>query len=477
MRYLILMTFGLLSLLLYAQGSFYTQYSGSEYDMGHGVVQLPDSSYVLTGRSGSWGDNAEAYLLKISKTGAYQWSQHYGGYEFDEGRRVMSHAVNGLYVAGSSMLNQVTAYDLYLLNTDPNGTLTWEKRVDLGGWEFTNDAILTFDDGIVMVGSSQDPNSSNSRGFIVKTNAAGDTLWSRFIGGMETNAVHTVLELHDSIYVVAGTYFNADSTLNKGFISAYHENGSPLWFTSIGDKGTFAITDMTINLNRINLIGWKYDPVLNEHDNYTGRYEFNGSLFYESVYVNPGDVILDEVTLNGAQTKLYVGYRNENLSNPNFGMDITLGRFNTNFDWDNGPIYINHGGDEKVEQFIPTLDGGALAVGSITYPMNGGSSVFAMKIGSNDEFQTVIGNEPMLPLVSTEPIDGVGISLFPNPTQDVLNITLSQGYGMVSCLDSKGFVVHSHEIEAGKTALNVSALRAGIYFIQYAGRTWKFIKL
>jgi len=44
-------------------------------------------------------------------------------------------------------------------------------------------------------------------------------------------------------------------------------------------------------------------------------------------------------------------------------------------------------------------------------------------------------------------------------------------------LDSKGFVVHSHEIEAGKTALNVSALRAGIYFIQYAGRTWKFIKL
>jgi len=234
---------------------------------------------------------------------------------------------------------------------------------------------------------------------------------------------------------------------------------------------------MTINLNRFNLIGWKYDPTLNEHDNYTGRYEFNGSLFYESVYVNPGDVILDEVTLNGAQTKLYVGYRNENLSNPNFGMDITLGRFNTNFDWDNGPIYINHGGDEKVNQFIPTIDGGALAVGSITYPMNGGSSVFAMKIGPNDEFQTVIGNEPMLPLVATESIDGVGISLFPNPTQDVLNISLSQGFGMVSCLDSKGFVVHSQEIEAGKTALNVSALRAGIYFIQYAGRTWKFIKL
>jgi len=477
MRYLILTTFGLFSLVMFAQGSFYTQYSGSEYDMGHGVVQLPDSSYVLTGRSGSWGDNAEAYLLKISKTGAYQWSQHYGSYEFDEGRRVMSHAVNGLYVAGSSMLNQATAYDLYLFNTDPNGTLSWEKRVDLGGWEFTNDAILTFDDGIVMVGSSQDPNSSNSSGFIVKTNAAGDTLWSRFIGGTETNAIHSVLELHDSIYVVAGTYYNTDSTLNKGFIAAYHENGTLLWFTSIGDYGAFGITDITINLNRINAIGWHWNPILNKHDNYTGRYEFNGALFYESVFVNQVDVIFDEVTLNGNSNKLYVGYRNQNVNDVSFGMDVALGRFNTNFDWDNGPIYINHAGDEKVDQFIPTLDGGALAVGSITYPMNGGSSVFAMKIGPNDEFQTVIGNEPMLPLVATESIDGVRISLFPNPSQDVLNISLSQGFGMVSCLDAKGFVVLSQEIEAGKTAINVSAFTAGVYFIRYAGTTWKFIKM
>ena len=69
------------------------------------------------------------------------------------------------------------------------------------------------------------------------------------------------------------------------------------------------------------------------------------------------------------------------------------------------------------------------------------------------------------------------LKLFPNPTQDVLNISLSQGFGMVSCLDSKGFVVHSQEIETGTTAINVSELTAGVYFIRYAGTTWKFIKL
>lgn len=477
MRYIVGIFLMFLMFNARTQVSFYTQYSGSEYDRGQGVCQLPDSTYLITGRSGSWGGNAEAFILSVSKTGTFQWSQHYGSYEFDEGRRILYHPSNGLYLAGSSMVNQNSAYDVYLVNTTTNGTLTWEKRINLGGWDFTNDAIMASDSGVVIVGSSQDPNSSLSKGFILKVNALGDTLWSRFIGTAETNAVNTVLEIQDSIYVIAGTYFNVDSSLNKGFLSAYHKNGSLLWFNSIGDVGTFGITDITINQNRINLTGWKYDAVMHEHDNYTGRYEFNGTLFYESVYVNPGDVILDELTLNGAQTKLYVGYRNENLSNPNFMLDVTLGRFNTNFDWDNGPIYINHGGDEKVEQFIPTSDGGAFAIGWITYPMNGGSSVFAMKIGPNDEFQTVIGNEPMLPLVATATIDGVGVSLYPNPMQDVLTIALAQGNGLVSFHDVNGLEVLKQEIEGGKTQINVSELAAGVYFIRYAGSTWKFIKL
>jgi hypothetical protein len=83
----------------------------------------------------------------------------------------------------------------------------------------------------------------------------------------------------------------------------------------------------------------------------------------------------------------------------------------------------------------------------------------------------------MLPLVATEPMDGLGVSLFPNPMQDVLTITLTQGNGQVSFHDVNGLEVLKQEIEGGKTVLNVSGLAAGVYFIRYAGTTWKFIKL
>ena len=68
MRFLVYSCFLVLPAMLSAQGSFYKQYSGTEYDRGNSAVQLPDSSYALTGVSGSWGDNAEAFLLKISKS-------------------------------------------------------------------------------------------------------------------------------------------------------------------------------------------------------------------------------------------------------------------------------------------------------------------------------------------------------------------------------------------------------------------------
>jgi len=460
-----------------AQLSFYRQYSGTEYDFGQGVVQLPDSSYAITGRSGSWGLNSQAYILKVNKDGSYAWSQHYGGSEFDEGRRILSVPNQGYYVAGSSLSSPSSAYDVYLVKTDMSGTMQWEKRFDLGAWDFVTDAVLAADSGVLCVGYSQASSSNVTRGFVLRMAQNGDTLWSRYVGSQALNSVNAALLVNDSTLIVGGTYYNVDSTLNKGFLAAYHVNGNPLWFTSIGDNGSFGITDLTLNQNRYNLTGWKYDAALGEHDNYSGRYELNGSLFYESVYVNPGDVVLDEITLNGAQTKLYVGYRNQNLNNPNFGMDVTLGRFNTNYDWDNGPIYINHAGDEKVEQFIPTSDGGALAVGWITYPMNGGNSIFLMKIGPNDEVQTVVGNEPFLPLVENPSLTSFSFTVYPNPTEDYLHVQIPSAIDGVRIFGPQGQLVLQQPLEVGTHVLDVSHCPSGVYFIQCGHTTRKWVKL
>ncbi|NBP30070.1 MAG: hypothetical protein EBV23_10955 [Flavobacteriia bacterium] len=60
MRYLVYLFFMLSTWGAAAQLSFYRQYSGTEYDFGQGVVQLPDSSYAIRtiGASITGGQNS-----------------------------------------------------------------------------------------------------------------------------------------------------------------------------------------------------------------------------------------------------------------------------------------------------------------------------------------------------------------------------------------------------------------------------------
>lgn len=424
---------------------------------------------MITGSSGSWGENSEAFLLKIDKTGAFEWSQHYGGNEADKGKRVLWNQDLGYFVAGSSNSFGNGDFDVFLYNTDANGNLQWQKSIDLGGWDETYDAIFTADSGLIVVGKSQEMSASISKGFVIRTNSIGDTIWSLKIGNSGTNAIRSVLPINDTLFVMGGEIFNEDSSLVKGFLCQMHINGNIIWAQEIGDNGTFGVSDITLNLNRINAVGWRWDPILQKHDNYTGRYELNGSLFYESVFVNQVDVIFDEVTLNGNLNKLYVGYRNQNINDASFGMDVALGRFNTNFDWDNGPIYINHGGEEKVEQFISTSDGGALAIGYLTYPMNGGNSIFAMKIGPNDEAVTVTGNEPMNPLLGFQnEIDNEIIRMYPNPFQNEISFKNPYSFPIQgSLISSNGSLVQVFTIEIGLNILQFPNINPGYYLFKF----------
>ena len=137
---------------------------------------------------------------------------------------------------------------------------------------------------------------------------------------------------------------------------------------------------------------------------------------------------MDELTFNGNLSKLYIGYRNENFSSTLFGLDVTLGRFNSNFDWDNGPVYINNLEDEKVEQFMATSDGGVIAVGWTSgllavgnYPV-GGSKVYVIKIGPNDEIPITTGIQPINALVGIVEAASDAKNIYPNPTKG--NLTL-----------------------------------------------------
>ena len=58
--------FFLSPILVSGQIDFYKIYTNNGYDFGQGIVQLEDSSYVVTGSSSSFQNGAsQAFLLKV----------------------------------------------------------------------------------------------------------------------------------------------------------------------------------------------------------------------------------------------------------------------------------------------------------------------------------------------------------------------------------------------------------------------------
>ena len=191
---------------LSSQVSFFKYFSGTGYDTGQGIAQLEDSSYIITGLSGSFGEDSEAFLLKLSKAGQYQWSNHYGGNEADWGRRVLYNQDLGYYIVGNSNSYSSGDYDALVVKTDLLGNQLWSKTYGTGNWEQINDAVFASDSGIVMVGSSQTLLGGGSDIYMVKLNQNGDTLWTKTFGGTGQDVANTIINVEDSMFIVGGEY-------------------------------------------------------------------------------------------------------------------------------------------------------------------------------------------------------------------------------------------------------------------------------
>jgi len=71
-------------------------------------------------------------------------------------------------------------------------------------------------------------------------------------------------------------------------------------------------------------------------------------------------------------------------------------------------------------------------------------------------------------------LSGVGIDenslndfvIYPNPSSDIVNVSLKNPNGMISLLSTDGKVIESRKVSSNTETFNVGSLKAGVYFIQ-----------
>ena len=90
---------------------------------------------------------------------------------------------SGYIIVGQYAMWGATGANIYIVKTNANGDTLWTKIYDTGTWEGAGDVIETPDGGYLIVGYTQIQGVGNADLWLLKTDNNGDTLWTKLYGG------------------------------------------------------------------------------------------------------------------------------------------------------------------------------------------------------------------------------------------------------------------------------------------------------
>jgi hypothetical protein len=189
-------------------------YGGISLEQCQSIQQTADSGYVMTGQTYSFGNAVDVYLVKTNALGDTVWTRTYGGSDYDWGYSVRQTSDGGYIVAGWTMSFGSGGRDVYLIKTGGAGETLWTRTYGWTGNEEGRSVRQTPDGGYVVAGLTSSFGAGGKDAYLIKTDSAGDTIWTAAFGGANDDDGVAVQQTSDGGYVIAGTTnsFGAEST-------------------------------------------------------------------------------------------------------------------------------------------------------------------------------------------------------------------------------------------------------------------------
>jgi hypothetical protein len=447
--------------------------SGSTYDeSGNSVVTDATGNVYVTGNFSSpaiiFGtytltnvNNNDVFLVKYDPLGNVLWARSGGGIYDDIGWGVAADANGNVIITGSFFsptivfdtytLTSAGGGDIFVIKYDQTGNIIWAKNE--GGTsndngfgiaiDASNNIIITgaFKSTPLISGTSTLTCSGADDLFVIKYNAAGNTIWAESAAGTGNDQGNGVaVDVSGNIFVTGFFYSSSfaiqNYTLtsagsNDFFVIKYNAAGSALWTKAGGgafnDFGYAVACDVSGNVivtgsfNSSTLTaGTNTCANISNFDIFTAKYNSSGNELWLRSHGGSDDDAGFGLTTDAIGNIYITGHFHSpsiqlgsfNLSNTGIG-DIYVGRYDPagNIAW-----AINEGGVSDEQGTSMAIDGGGnifvagyfysptLTIGTSTLASQGMSDTYVAKL------QSVVTSEPDHITVEND------FFIYPNPS-------------------------------------------------------------
>ncbi len=215
-------------------------YGGISRDWSNVIQQTGDGGYIIAGNTISFGDangNGDIWLIKTDAAGDTAWTKTFGGTDLERGYSVQQTSDEGYVLTGYTRTYGAGSYDVWLIKTDATGDTVWTKTFGGSNGDTGNSVRQTSDGGYIIAGYTQSYGEGDRDAWLIKTDASGDILWTKTFGGVNYDYASSVQQTSDGGYILSGFTKSKGAGLFDAWLIRTDTAGDTLWTRTFGGTG------------------------------------------------------------------------------------------------------------------------------------------------------------------------------------------------------------------------------------------------
>ena len=217
-------------------------YGGAKVDGGNAILQTADGGYLVVGHSESFSSDCDGIVLKLNANGDSIWERIYGSPDDDAFSAADQTADGGFIFAGHSENFSAIACDAFLVKTDNNGNVQWQKYLGGAADQTATSIKQTADGGYIIAGRTTITGTDDV--LLIKTNINGDTIWTKTFGGADNERAYCVNSTSDGGYIITGGTRSFGAGAYDFYLIKTDASGNSQWQQTFGgayDDGAYDV--------------------------------------------------------------------------------------------------------------------------------------------------------------------------------------------------------------------------------------------
>jgi hypothetical protein len=193
-------------------------------------IRTTDKGLLITGITNKHPENGyDVLLVKTDSLANVQWKKTYGGSDWDIGNSVIETPDSAYLISGQTFSYGPGMGNIYIIKTKWNGDTIWTRIFGGDSTDYATSADIRSDSTYLIGATTNSFGHGNYDGYVLDLNQNGDTLWTQTYGEDKEDILYSIKHTADSGFIFVGSTMSYNAIQHEQWLMRFDKYRNLLW--------------------------------------------------------------------------------------------------------------------------------------------------------------------------------------------------------------------------------------------------------